>query len=56
MKPFIKLSNDWSQWLDSPLSEPYTDELVALVDQKYSKTTVYPEKEQIFNALNSYVI
>lgn len=48
----ITLNNDWSEVLDSELTSNYMNELLATLDQRYTTTTVYPEKQNIFNALN----
>ena len=48
----ITLNNDWSERLEGELKAPYMVELLALLEDKYKTKTVYPEKQNIFNALN----
>lgn len=48
----ITLNHDWSQRLEGELKAPYMLELLARLEDKYKTTTVYPEQQHIFNALN----
>lgn len=46
------LANDWAQKLQSELEAPYMQELFAILAEKYKTATVYPEAENIYNALH----
>lgn len=48
----ITLTNDWSKRLEPELSAPYMLKLRSVLEQKYRSETVYPCKEDLFNALN----
>ena len=46
------LTNDWAKALDGEFKKPYYRELYNFVREEYSKTTIYPPAEDIFNALH----
>ena len=46
------LTNDWAQALDGEFKKPYYRELYKFVREEYSKTTIFPPAEDIFNALH----
>ena len=46
------LTNDWAQALDEEFKKPYYKELYDFVKEEYSRTTVFPPAEDIFNALH----
>lgn len=51
-KVTVTLSNDWSQRLERELAAPYMAHLLTQLEYKYNTVTVYPDKENIFNALH----
>lgn len=46
------LTNDWAKALEGEFKKPYYRELYNFVKDEYSKTTIYPPAEDIFNALH----
>ena len=46
------LTNDWAKALEGEFKKPYYKELYTFVKEEYSKTTIYPPAEDIFNALH----
>lgn len=46
------LTNDWAQALDGEFKKPYYRQLYQFVREEYSKTTIFPPAEDIFNALH----
>ncbi|MDQ8733537.1 uracil-DNA glycosylase [Paenibacillus sp. LHD-38] len=48
----IRLNNDWSQKLKDELQASYMVELLAKLDTLYKSKTVFPEQQNILNALN----
>ena len=44
------LPNQWQEVLQSEIEKPYFSELMDFVDNAYQTKTIYPPKEQIFNA------
>lgn len=48
----IRLNNDWSQKLKDELQASYMVELLAKLDTLYKIKTVFPEQQNILNALN----
>ena len=46
------LTNDWAKALDGEFKKPYYRELYNFVREEYSKTTIFPPAEDIFNALH----
>ena len=48
----ITLSNDWGYLLQDELEQPYYKELCDFLDEQYRSSVVYPELEDIFNALH----
>ncbi len=47
----FNIADDWKDRLASEFSKPYFKELWDKVNEEYETTTVYPAKENIFNAL-----
>ncbi|WP_138751830.1 uracil-DNA glycosylase [Paenibacillus sinopodophylli] len=48
----IELGAGWSQQLNNELDAPYMRELLGKLDGLYESTTIYPDKSDIFNALD----
>ncbi|NAP00977.1 uracil-DNA glycosylase, partial [Halomonas sp. MG34] len=46
------LENDWAPLLQDEFSKDYYQELRTFLKEEYAKHTVYPKKEDIFNALH----
>ncbi len=46
------LSDEWQQALEEEFRKPYYKTLFEFVKEEYSKTTVYPPAEDIFNAMH----
>lgn len=46
------IENDWLPEIEGEFRKPYYRELFSFVKEEYSKTTVYPPAEEIFNALH----
>jgi uracil-DNA glycosylase len=44
------LPKQWQEVLQSEIEKPYFSELMEFVDQAFQTKTIYPPKEQIFNA------
>ncbi|MFN3365533.1 MAG: uracil-DNA glycosylase [Exiguobacterium mexicanum] len=45
-----RLLGDWSDIIATEMAEPYFTNLKAFVDEAYETSTVYPEREDIWNA------
>jgi uracil-DNA glycosylase len=45
------LHNDWTQMIGEQFNQPYYRQLRTFIDEQYETQTVYPAKENIFNAL-----
>lgn len=48
----FKLNNDWKELLKDEFNKDYFKALESFLEQEYSLKTIYPPKEDIFNALN----
>ena len=48
----MKLNNKWLKILDNEIHQPYFKALMDFVYKEYQKYTCYPDKDDIFNALN----
>ena len=46
------IKTDWNDILQGEFNKPYFKELMKFVDEEYDTKTVYPPKEEIFNALS----
>ena len=46
------ITNDWLEPMREEFGKPYYKELYQFVREEYSKTTVYPPAEDIFNAMH----
>jgi len=46
------LNNDWKELLEDEFSKPYFISLDSFLEKEYALKTIYPPKEDIFNALN----
>ncbi len=44
------VNNDWQEFLDNEFKKPYFIKLKAFIDQEYQMKTIFPIKEEIFNA------
>ena len=47
----IQIGNDWDAVLEAEYKKPYFTALMQAVEQEYKTKTVYPARENIFNAL-----
>ncbi|MGL5675466.1 MAG: uracil-DNA glycosylase [Cellulosilyticaceae bacterium] len=47
----VVLGNDWDGYLEEEFKKPYYRALRAFLKEEYTEHTVYPPKEDIFNAL-----
>lgn len=47
----FKTNNDWDFHLKSETELPYFKNLISFLEDEYSKETIFPKKEEIFNAL-----
>lgn len=45
--------NDWQPIIEQEMAKPYFKELWDFVEQQYEKETIYPAKENIFNAFKT---
>lgn len=46
----MKVGNDWDEFLEREFNSDYFKELEEVIEDAYKRTTVYPAKEDIFNA------
>ncbi len=44
------IGNDWDNYLQEEYTKPYFQELLFFVDDEYHHKTIYPKKNEIFNA------
>lgn len=44
------IGNDWDNYLNEEYNKPYFKELIGFVEDEYQKKTIYPKKNEIFNA------
>lgn len=49
----IKITKNWANLLKDEFEKPYFKKLQNFLEEEYSTHTVYPEMQNIFNALNS---
>ncbi|RAP53695.1 MAG: uracil-DNA glycosylase [Methanosphaera sp. rholeuAM270] len=47
---FVKLNNDWDVFLEKEYERLYYQKMDAFIKREYSSKTIYPPKEDIFNA------
>lgn len=47
---FIRVENDWNRVIGAEFDKPYYHNLMRFLKQEYTTNTIYPEKEEIFNA------
>lgn len=47
----MKIGNDWDSILESEFKKEYFQKLQGFLDEEYETQTIYPPKEDIFNAL-----
>ncbi len=45
-----KIAEDWKKALKEELGKPYFEELMKKVEQAYEEQTIYPPKDEVFNA------
>lgn len=48
----LKLTNDWQEVIGQELEKPYFKELVEFITDEYLHQTIYPEQQDVFNALS----
>lgn len=48
----IKFKNDWQKLLEDEMEKEYFSSLMKFIEEEYKTKTIYPEKENIFNALD----
>ena len=49
----IRITKNWSTLLKNEFEKPYFKQLQAFLEDEYSKYDIYPEMNNIFNALNT---
>lgn len=49
----IRITKNWLELLQSEFEKPYFKELQNFLNEEYSRYTIYPKMENIFNALNA---
>lgn len=49
----IKIGNSWDEILAGEFDKEYFKKLEAFLDEEYAKETIYPPREDIFNALKA---
>lgn len=49
----IKIGNSWDEILAGEFDKEYFKKLEAFLDEEYTKETIYPPREDIFNALKA---
>ncbi|MVP02400.1 uracil-DNA glycosylase [Paenibacillus lutrae] len=47
-----ELINDWREYLQAEFEKPYYGDLMQFLAEEYREHTIYPERKDIFNALN----
>ena len=47
----IKIGNDWDSILASEFKKEYFQKLQAFLEEEYERETIYPPREDVFNAL-----
>ncbi|EDL63688.1 uracil-DNA glycosylase [Bacillus sp. SG-1] len=47
------LKNDWNDVLEKELEKPYFTRLTEFLEEEFKTEKIYPEKQNVFNALNS---
>lgn len=45
-------NNDWAEKLEGEFDKPYYRKLIAFLKEEYANETIYPEMDDIFNALH----
>ncbi|BBH21175.1 uracil-DNA glycosylase [Paenibacillus baekrokdamisoli] len=48
----VSFSNDWADILHDEIGQPYFQQLYSYLSDQYKSTTIYPQAEDIFNALH----
>ncbi len=48
----MKIAKSWFTLLEEEFSKPYYKELQAFLNEEYAHYTIYPEPDNVFNALN----
>lgn len=48
----LKLTNDWQNVIGQELEKPYFKELEDFITDEYTHQTIYPERQDVMNALN----
>lgn len=49
----VKIEQSWKEKLEGEFEQPYFNELINFVKEEYSKYTIYPPGNEIFNAFDS---
>ncbi len=49
----IRIGNDWDEVLKGEFEKPYFQRLCETLRQEYAQYTIYPEKNDVFNALKT---
>lgn len=52
-KADVKIEPSWKQKLEKEFEQPYFNDLINFVKEEYSKYTIYPPGNEIFNAFDS---
>jgi uracil-DNA glycosylase len=52
MMEIVSLKNDWAALLEREMKQPYYRELSGFLDEEYGRETVFPERDDLFNALH----
>ena len=47
----FQVQNDWQPLIDQEIQQPYFRQLLTFIEQQYNEETIYPAKENVFNAL-----
>lgn len=48
----INVQNDWHEKIGAEFEKPYFQELACFLEEEYKQEVIYPERADIFNALN----
>lgn len=47
----IKIGNEWDEIVKGEYEKNYFQKLMNFIEEEYNTKTIYPEKENIYNAL-----
>ncbi|MDF2836683.1 MAG: uracil-DNA glycosylase, partial [Paenibacillus sp.] len=48
----VSLKNDWAALLEREMEQPYYSKLSEFLDEEYGRGTIFPERDDLFNALH----